>query len=134
MLVGVQVPSPRPEDDPPVRGQTSAWRRRAPARTAKNEPLVRHLQQVRAETGVVEEALLELKEGEMKGGEELGVVKAAQELTQVVDLRVRLGVALRIHALICRRVHASERLRVGARPGLDAASAGLWGGIIGSCL
>ena len=47
----------------------------------EHQALIGHLQQIRAQACVMEEALLELEKDEIERGEQLGVVEAAQELT-----------------------------------------------------
>jgi hypothetical protein len=101
---------------------------------SEDQALIGHLQEIRAQAGVVEKALLELEEDEIERGEQLGVREAAEELTQAFHGRVPLGLDVRIHAPTSVGNHAiGPRVRPAST--LARRSFGrLRGGTIVACL
>ena len=63
----------------------------------EDQALIGHLQQIRAQACVMEEALLELEKDEIERGEQLGVREAPELLTQAFHVRVQLGFGVRVH-------------------------------------
>jgi sec-independent protein translocase protein TatA len=72
----------------------------------EHQALISHLQQIRAQPGVMEEALFELEKDEIERSEQLGVREVPEQLAQVFHGRIPFGLDLRIHTATSVGNHA----------------------------